>query len=126
MGLIGLVFLTVALVLVGVGIAAGLVICGVVAGLVGVGVISSSFLIGLTARCPSAGFRAFLLQCGLLSGIPAGVVSALLARHLFTAPLAPWPSTIAGALGGAVAGMLVAFLIDIAARRTAKLVRSRL
>ena len=117
MALFGLVFLVVALVLVGIGIAVGLVACGVASVLLGLGVISSSFVIGLRSGRPAIGVRAFLLQCGILAGIPAGAVCAWLAQSFFTAYGSGWPVLVYGALGGAFAGILVALSLDFISRR---------
>ncbi len=112
MGLFGVVFLFVALVLIGVGIAIGTIACLVTAALVGLGVISSSFLVALRAGRPSAGIRAFLLQCGILAGIPAGAVCAWLGEHFFAAIGSELPILLYGALGGALAGLIVALMLD--------------
>lgn len=117
MSLFGIVFLIVALILIGIGVAVGLVACALAAGLLGLGVVSSSFIIGLRARRPEAGIRAFLLQCGILAGVPAGAVCAWLAQAFFAAYGSGWPVFIYGALGGAVAGLVVALLLDFLFRR---------
>jgi hypothetical protein len=117
MGLFGLVFLVIALVLIGVGIAIGLVACGLAVVLLGVGVVSSSFVIGLRTGRPAAGIRAFLLQCGILAGIPAGAACAWLGKAFFTAYGSELPILFFGALGGAVAGIVVALSLDFVSRR---------
>jgi hypothetical protein len=117
MGFFGLIFLVVALILVGFGIAVGLVACALAAALAGFGVISSSVLIGLRAGKAAAGIRAFLLQCGVLAGLPAGAVCAWLVQALFTEQGTTWPVLAYGALGGAVAGIIVALLLDFVSRR---------
>jgi hypothetical protein len=116
-GLFGLVFLVVALVLVGIGFAIGLVGSIFAAILVALGVISSSFVIGIRAGRPAVGIRAFLLQCGILLGIPAGSACAWLAQSFFAAYGSGWPVLIYGAIGGAFAGVLVAFSLDFISRR---------
>lgn len=117
MGLFTLIFLVVALVLVGIGVAIGLVACALAAALVGLGVISSSFVIGIRTGRTGAGIRAFLLQCGILTGIPAGAVCAWLAETFLTASDAGWPILIYGAIGGAAAGIIVALCLDFVFRR---------
>jgi hypothetical protein len=117
MGLPGLIFLLVALVLIGIGIAIGLVACLFAALLVGLGIISSSFVIGFRSGRPEAGIRAFLLQCGILSGIPAGAVSAWLGYSFFTTHRDGWPILLSGALGGAIAGVIIALALDFVSRR---------
>jgi hypothetical protein len=117
MGLFGLVFLVVALVLVGIGIAIGAVACLLAAVLVGLGVVSSSFFIGILAGKSSAGFRAFLLQCGLLAGIPAGAICAWLGHNFYTAAGSELPILFFGALGGALAGLIVALMLDFVSGR---------
>ncbi|HEY5894496.1 MAG TPA: hypothetical protein VIT91_14840 [Chthoniobacterales bacterium] len=117
MALFGLVFLVVALVLIGIGISIGLAACVLAGALLGLGVISSSFVIGLRTGRPAAGIRAFLLQCGILAGIPAGAVCAWLAEAFFVAYGGGWPVLVYGALGGAVAGIVVALSLDFVSRR---------
>lgn len=117
MGIFGLVFLLVALVLIGIGIAIGLVACAIAAILVGLGVVSSSFFVGIMAGRPSAGLRAFLLQCGILAGIPAGAVCAWLGHNFYTAAGSELPILFFGALGGALAGVIVALMLDFVSGR---------
>lgn len=120
MGIPGLIFLLVALVLIGVGIAIGLVACAVATGIIALGIVSSSFLVGLRSGRPAAGIRAFLLQCGILAGIPAGAVCAWLGVHFSSALKEQWDhwSVLAwGALGGAVAGVIVALCLDFISRQ---------
>src|SRR5580698_2592068 len=112
MGIFGLVFLVVGLVLIGIGIALGLVACLAAVILLGLGIISSSFVVGLLSGKSSAGIRVFLLQCGLLVGIPAGAVCAWLGHSFITAYGDGLPILIYGALGGAVAGLIVALCLD--------------
>jgi hypothetical protein len=116
LGLFGLIFLFVALILVGFGIAVGLVACGLAAALTGLGVISSSVLVGMRSGRAAAGIRAFLLQCGVLAGLPAGAVCAWLVQALVTEQGTTWPVLLFGALGGAVAGTLVALCLDFVSR----------
>jgi hypothetical protein len=117
MALFALVFLIVALILIGVGIVAGLVVCCIAAVLLAVGILSSSVVIGLLSRRPSAGVRAFLLQCALLAGIPSGILCASLAHSIFSAAGGGWLISLYGALGGAVAGLVIALLLDFIFRR---------
>jgi hypothetical protein len=117
MALFGLVFLVVALILIGVGIALGLVLCGVAAVLMAVGVVSSSVVVGLFSRSSSAGVRAFLLQCGLLAGVPAGILCAWLAHSFFEAYGSGWPIFLYGGLGGALGGIIIALLVAFVYRR---------
>ena len=117
MALFGLIFLFVMLVLIGVGIAAGLVACVITAVLVGVGMLSSSVVIGLLARRTSAGVRAFLLQLALLLGVPSGILCAWLAHWIFSAPASVWLISLYGAMGGALAGVILALLLDFIFRR---------
>ena len=117
MALFGLVFLVVALVLIGIGIAIGLVACVLAAALAGLGIVSSSFLIGMRTGRPAVGIRAFLLQCGVLAGIPAGALCAWLAQAFLKAYGSGWPVFVYGAAGGAVAGVIVALSLDFVSRR---------
>lgn len=116
MALFALIFLVVALVLIGIGITVGLVACVFAVALVGFGVISSSFVIGIRTGRSAAGIRAFLLQCGALAGIPAGAGCAWLAQTFFTAYGGGWPVLVYGALGGAVAGCIVTLSLEFVSR----------
>jgi hypothetical protein len=115
----GLIVGLVALLLMGIGIALGLVACGLAAVLLALGVISSSILVGVRSGRASSGIRAFLLQVGVLIGIPAGALCAWLAKSLFEAygNLQGWTVMAYGAVGGAVAGVLVALMVDFISRR---------
>jgi MFS family permease len=117
MALFGLIFLFVMLVLIGIGIALGLVASIIAALLVGIGVLSSSVVVGVLARRMSAGVRAFLLQCAVLLSIPAGVLCAWIAHWIFSAPASVWLISLYGVLGGAVAGVIIALLLDFIFRR---------
>jgi hypothetical protein len=111
MALFGLVFVVVALFLIGVGLAVGLVACCIAAILVGLGVLSSSVLVGLLSRRPSVGLHAFLFQCGALAGAPAGAVCAWLAHSIFESYGSDWLILLYGALGGALTGIVIALLV---------------
>jgi hypothetical protein len=117
MALFALIFLVVALILIGVGIIVGLVACCIAAVLFAVGILSSSLVIGLLTRRPAAGVRAFLLQCALLAGIPSGILCAWLAHSILSAAGPGWLISLYGALGGAVAGVVIALLLDFVFRR---------
>ena len=117
MELFGLIFLVVALILIGVGLVVGLFACAITAVLFGIGVLSSSVVIGLVTRRPAAGVRAFLLQCALLAGIPAGILCAWLAHSIWAAAGPGWLISLYGALGGAVAGLVIALLLDFIFQR---------
>ena len=117
MALFGLVFLVVALILVGAGIVLGLVVCAVTAVLVAVGVVSSSVVVGLFSRSSTAGVSAFLLQCGVLAGAPAGILCAWLAHSFFEAYGSGWPILVYSGLGGALGGIIIALLLTLIYRR---------
>jgi hypothetical protein len=126
MALFGLVFLVIGLFLVGVGVAVGLVACALTAALLGLGVISSSVFVGVRSGRASSGIRVFLLQCGILAGIPAGAVCAGLAQSFFAAYGSGWPVLVYGAMGGAFAGLSVALLLDFISRRVQSWASARL
>ena len=116
MGIIALIFLLVALVLIGVGIALGIAACLLAALLLGMGVLSSSFIVGFRSRSSAEGIRALFLQCGVLAGVPAGAACAWLGQSLVTGTPGGWPVALCGALAGAIAGIVVALLLDLASR----------
>lgn len=117
MELFGLIFIVVALILIGVGIVVGFVVCCIAAVLFAVGILSSSVVVGLMTRRPSAGIRAFLLQCAILTGIPSGILCAWLAHSILSAAGPGWLISLYGALGGAVAGIVIALSLDFVFRR---------
>ena len=80
--IVSLVLAVIVLVLIGVGIAVGLVACALAALLVGLGVLSSSVVVGMLSGRATDGIRVFLLQCGVIAGVPAGAICALLATSL--------------------------------------------
>jgi hypothetical protein len=119
MFIFGLVFLVVALILIGIGLAIGLVACACAVILLSLGVVSSSFLLGLLSGRAAVGFRVFFLQCGILVGVPAGAVCAWLGKQ-FSETLSSFPSDwlimLYGAIGGAFAGACIGFSLDFMAR----------
>jgi len=119
MGIVTLILAAIVLFLVGVGIAVGLVVCAFAALLVGLGVLSSSVIVGLHSGRTTDGIRAFLLQCGILLGVPAGAVCALLATSLITElqGAADWVVLIRGGLCGALAGVIVALALNAMSQR---------
>jgi hypothetical protein len=117
MGLPLLIFAVVAMVLIGVGIAVGLVGCVLAAGLLGLGIVSSSFIIGLRSGRPAAGVRAFLVQCGIVAGVPAGAACAWLGKTFFQEFHGDLLVILYGGLGGALAGIIVALALDYISRR---------
>ncbi len=119
MEIIGLLLGCVMLVLIGIGIAVGLIACALAALLLALGMISTSVLVGVRSGRAADGFRLFLLQCGLVAGVPAGAACALLGSSLAAElrGLVDWQVLIGGALAGAVAGGLVALALDLMTRR---------
>lgn len=119
MGIVTLLLAAIVLFLVGGGIAVGLVACAFTAVLVGLGVLSSSVIVGLRSGRTTDGIRALLLQCGIIVGVPAGAVCALLATSLMNQMqgAADWLVLIRGGLCGALAGVFVALILDAMSRR---------
>ena len=106
------------LILVGVGLALGGVAALLTLGLVAAGMVSSSVAIGVWRGKAQAGLRAFFLQCGIAAGIPAGMLCAWVGTQLWSQVDAGTIRVlIAGGLGGALSGLLVALLFDFIARR---------
>ena len=116
--LVALVFMVVALTLVGVGLAVGLVACALGGFLLSVGVLSSSVLVGVCSGRAAWGVRAFVWQAGVLAGAPAGAVGAWMAQGLLASvDRATWAALAGGALGGAAGGLCVALTLDFCLRR---------
>ena len=112
MALFGIIFLFVMLVFVGIGIAIGAFVAALTFVLVSFGVLSSSVVVGIRRRSAHAGVRTFLLLCGVLGGIPCGIFSAWFAVSFLEAVRSDWRIFVYGGLSGAVAGLLVAYLLD--------------
>jgi hypothetical protein len=117
--IVSLVLAIIVLVLIGVGIAVGLVACALAALLVGLGVLSSSLVVGMLSGRATDGIRVFLLQCGVIVGVPAGAVCALLATSLMAElqGTVDWPLLVGGGLCGGLAGIMVALVLDLMSRR---------
>ena len=103
------------LVLIGAGVVLGVVAVALTLGLVAAGVVSSSVMIGVWRGRAQAGLRAFLLQCGIVAGIPAGMLCAWVATTLWeqisgTLVVVLASGGLAGALGGAVVALMFDFL----------------
>ena len=126
MGIIGIIALLVVLILIGVGIAIGLIACLIAAALLGLGVISSSFLIGIRSKKPAAGIRAFWVQCGILAGIPSGIVCAWLILLFIPTENDSWPVYLVAASAGAVAGLIIALTLDFVTREIHRWASERL
>jgi hypothetical protein len=127
MGALSLLGAAVALVLLGLGLAFGtLAALGTVI-LIVAGVVSSSVAVGLLRGTARAGFRAFIVQCGILAGVPAGMLCAWVAssvRHVLDSDLV---SVLAvGAASGAIAGACVSLLLVFVMQRLGAWVGARL
>lgn len=105
-------------ILIGVGIAAGLVAFGLAAALTGLGIVSASLAAGFLAGRPQTGVRVFLIQCGVLAGIPAGALCAWILDQVSDHVDESWLIPVYGGIGGAFAGLLIALLMDFIFRRT--------
>jgi len=125
MELPGLIMLLVMLVLIGVGIAVGLFACVLAVVLVTLGVVSSSVALGFFTKRPATAVRALLLQCGILAGIPAGAVTAWIARAIMEKADAGWMIAVYGGIAGAFAGAVLALLLDFIFRRTHAWIEAR-
>jgi hypothetical protein len=117
MAIFGFVFGLVALLLIGVGIVVGLIACALTAILLALGIVSSSVFVGMRTGKAGAGFRAFLIQIGILCGIPAGALCAWLAKSFFASYGGDISILLYGALGGAFAGVMIALMLDFISRR---------
>lgn len=122
-----LLAVVVMLVLVGVGIVLGAVAVVLTFALVAAGVVSSSVMIGVWRGQAQAGLRAFLLQLGVLAGIPAGMLCAWIGTTLWQeVPGALAVTLVAGGLAGALGGVVVALMFDFVAGRVRRWLGARL
>ncbi len=116
--LFSLLGLAIALVLIGVGIVLGVAAVALTFALVGAGMVSSSVMIGVWRGRAQLGLRAFLLQCGVVAGIPAGMLCAWAATALWEQIDATLLVVLAaGGLAGALGGAVVALFFDVIAAR---------
>ena len=116
--LFSLLGLAIALVLIGVGLVLGVVAAALTLGLVAAGVVSSSMMIGVWRGRAQAGLRAFLLQCGIFAGIPAGMLCAWGATSLWEEISGTLIVVLAaGGLAGAIGGAVIALMFDFLAVR---------
>jgi len=116
--LFSLLCLAIACVLIGVGVVLGVVAVGLTFALVGAGMVSSSVMIGVWRGRAQLGLRAFLLQCGILAGIPAGMLCAWVATSVWEQIDGTLVAVLAaGGLAGALGGAVVALMFEILASR---------
>lgn len=120
MDIFGLIVAVIALMLIGVGIALGLVACAAGGGLLATGVVSSSVIVGFWKRRTLAGVQMFFVQCGILAGAPVGAVLAWIAWHVWPMIDGEWHVLAAGAAGGAIAGLITAWMASVATNGIAK------
>ena len=117
------------LVLVGVGMVLGAVAVALTLALVTAGVVSSSVMIGVWRGKAQAGLRAFLLQLGVLGGVPAGMLCAWVGTTLWkevSLDHALIVTLVAGGLAGAVGGVVVALMFEFVAGRVQRWLGARL
>jgi hypothetical protein len=114
-----LLALVVVCVLIGIGIVLGLAGLALTAGLVGAGVLSSSVVVGIWRGRAQAAWRALFLQCGILAGIPAGMLCAWVGTQVWQNIDGTLVTILAtGALAGALGGAVIALFFDVIATRT--------
>jgi len=101
-----------ALLLIGVGIAAGIALLALAGALTFFGIISTSTVFGILNRSPGAGFRFLFLQLGAAAGIPLGIGSAFLWTYLFDENLRPIDEVLLGGMVGLVGGLAAALAFN--------------
>ena len=126
MGIPGLIFLVVALLLIGVGFALGLVAVALCAAMAGLGVISSSVAFGIFRRSPSDALLAMIYQFAVLGGIPGGMVVAWVVSEWLRSASSLLPTLLMGAFAGALSGYLLAWILSWILRWTSTAVGERL
>ena len=125
--LFSLLAAAVMLMLIGVGIVLGAVATALTLGLVAAGVVSSSVMVGVWRGRAQAGLRAFLLQIGVLAGIPAGMLCAWAGTSLWKQIDGTLVVILAsGGLAGALGGAVVALMFDFLANRIQRWLGARL
>lgn len=108
MAIFGLLFLIVALVLIGVGIVAGLILSAITAAFVFAGILSTSAAIGVWFKRPGPAIRAFTYQLALATAIPCGISLIWAISALFSLGLSLTGILLIGAFAGAAAGLALA------------------
>jgi hypothetical protein len=119
MALFGLVFLVVALILMGVGMVMGLCIFAVAAAAVGLGMVSTSVACGVLQKKPSTGLRAFFYQFFVAVFFAAGIAATWLASTIGELSLPISSIFVIGALSGISVGLgfglIHSWLLDLVA-----------
>ena len=119
MFIFGIIFLVVALVLIGIGLAIGALIFVAAAAAIGVGMISSSVACGILQKKPSAGFRVFFYQFFTLTFLAAGIVLTWLVSAFAELHFSGWSIVAIGSLAGISVGLLFSilhsYLVDVIA-----------
>ncbi len=123
---VGLVFLAVALVIIGIGIVIGIGILLLTTVLVLLGIISSSAVIGLVQKRFEHGFFAFVVQLGGISGIPVGVGVLLILDWLIDWSLDWRLASVFGAFTGLIGGVLLGVVFSLITLRTYRWISQRI
>lgn len=117
MGFVGVIFLMVALLLIGVGLALGLMVGGMIALLMATGMVTSSLWVGWKSGRPAAAVRAMALQVGAAVGGGVGGILGWAMALNGEETISPGWGWGAGAMAGLGVGIGMAWaLITVAGR----------
>lgn len=101
-----LIFLVVALLLIGIGVAIGIGLLLATGAAVTAGIVSTSVVCGVLRRRVTTGMRVFFYQASLVAGVCAGVTVSWLVSAVWNLQLSPEGIVLIGALSGASVGLV--------------------
>ena len=110
MFIFGVIFLIVALLLIGVGFAIGIFILGVAAAAIGLGIISTSVACGFIQKKPSIGFRVFFYQFFIITFLLAGILTTWLVSFFADLHISIISVILIGSISGGSVGVLFGLL----------------
>jgi len=107
---LGIIFLVVALILIGVGLSLGIFLFALTSAAIVLGVISTSIACGIIQKKPSTGFRVFFYQFFMLSFAAAAVFVSWLISSVFDMQLSLISISVIGSISGLSVGLLFGLL----------------
>jgi len=110
MFIFGVIFLIVALLLIGAGFAIGILVFGVAAAAIGLGVISTSVACGFIQKKSSIGFRVFFYQFFIIAFLFAGILTAWLVSLFADLHVSIISVILIGSISGGSVGLIFGLL----------------